>query len=175
MEKLYILILFFSSIFVQNELLPIFLLDEVNTLPVIKEKEEKNEIKIEEKKEGENNKKRNTKNNEKNIFRKNKQHIKLSINVSPELNFKTQRNINDYFNQISTKKIIESQFDLNQNNQNENKDIITINVNKEQKKKRNKSVENMVYKIEDEDRRVVFVDKSLEKEKDKEKIKDKKN
>ena len=43
------------KIFVQNELLPVFLLDEVNTLPVIKEKEEKNEIKIEEKKEGENN------------------------------------------------------------------------------------------------------------------------
>ena len=37
------------------------------------------------------------------------------------------------------------------------------------------SYKNMEYKIEDEDRRVVFVDKSLEKEKDKEKIKDKKN
>ena len=93
------------------------------------------------------NKKRNTKNNEKNIFRNNKHHIKLSINVSPESNFKTQRNINDYFNQISTKKIIESQFDLNQNNQNENKDIITINVNKEKKEKRNKSVENMVKRV----------------------------
>jgi hypothetical protein len=27
--------------FIQNELLPVFLLDEVNTLPIIKEKEEK--------------------------------------------------------------------------------------------------------------------------------------
>ena len=43
------------NIFIQNELLPVFLLDEVNTLPIIKEKEEKNEIKIEEKNENENN------------------------------------------------------------------------------------------------------------------------
>ena len=44
------------KIFIENEILPIFLIDEVNTLPNIKEKEneEKNEIKIEEKKGNEN-------------------------------------------------------------------------------------------------------------------------